>query len=464
MRIPAELKELSKIFSEHGKKLYIVGGFVRDAFLGIQSVIRNDIDLCSSVKPKELKKMLTGTAFEVKAINETVGVMAVHGKKRYEHATFRREIYESESHTPDKIEFISSVEEDALRRDFKVNAIYYDIELGEYVDPLGGILDLKEQVITTTKVPKVVFNDDPERILRLVRFACSLGLKIPEDELYYAKQNAYKIQFISKFRLKNEFERLLTADEIYPELLYTREAHYRAMVLLGELGAWQFILPAIQILQDSPIVDEKGERIYEHVLNCLKNASPKIRLAVLLHDSAKHKTMESQRNFFGAKEFVGVIVEKNLGMNGLGYSKETVDKVTRTILGYDFNNWGLAPKNTVKKYILENRDIIENVIEIKNVVKNENRSNARKIKSAVTLRKVYNDMIKERAPFERKDLELKGDDIIKLEPNIRLENIDTLLDKLLSIASLNSKKNNKETLTVLAHKVINSNREFYLED
>lgn len=464
MRIPAELKELSKIFNDNGKKLYIVGGFVRDAFLGIQSVIRNDIDLCSSVKPKELKKMLSGTAFEVKAINENVGVMAIHGKKRYEHATFRREIYESESHTPDKIEFISSVEEDALRRDFKVNAIYYDIELGEYVDPLGGIADLKEQVITTTKVPKVVFNDDPERILRLIRFACSLGLKIPEDELYYAKQNAYKIQFISKFRLKNEFERLLTADEIYPELLYTREAHYRAMVLLGELGAWKYIMPAIQILQDSPIVDEKGERIYEHVLNCLKNASPKIRLAVLLHDSAKHKTMESQRNFFGAKEFVGVIVEKNLGMNGLGYPKETVERVTKTILGYDFNNWGLASKNTIKKYILENRDIIENVIEIKNVVKNENRSNSRKIKSAVALRKVYNEMIKDGAPFDRKDLALRGDDIIKLEPNIRMENIDTLLDKLLSIASLNPKKNNKETLIVLAHKVINSNRDFYLDN
>ena len=203
MKIPVELKELSKIFSANGKKLYIVGGFVRDAFLNIQSLIRNDIDLCSNVKPKELRKMLAGTAFEVKSINESVGVMAIHGKKRYEHATFRREIYESESHTPDRIEFINSVEEDALRRDFKINAIYYDIEKNEYVDPLGGIHDLKEQVITTTRVPKVVFNDDPERILRLVRFACSLGLRIAEDELYYAKQNAYKVQFISKFRLKN---------------------------------------------------------------------------------------------------------------------------------------------------------------------------------------------------------------------------------------------------------------------
>ena len=73
----------------------------------------------------------------------------------------------------------------------------------------SGIDDLKERVITTTRAPKNVFNDDPERILRLIRFACSLGLNIPEEEWFYAKQNAYKIKYMSKFRLKNEFEKVL---------------------------------------------------------------------------------------------------------------------------------------------------------------------------------------------------------------------------------------------------------------
>ena len=69
-------------------------------------------------------------------------------------------------------------------------------------------LDLKERIITTVKVPKIVFNDDPERILRLIRFACSLGLDIPEEEWFYAKQNAYKIHFMTKYRLRNEFDKL----------------------------------------------------------------------------------------------------------------------------------------------------------------------------------------------------------------------------------------------------------------
>ena len=463
MRIPAELKELAQIFEKNNKELFIVGGYVRDAYLGVQSVLRDDIDLCSSVTPKELKKILAGTKFEIKNINEKVGVMAIHGKRRYEHATFRREFYESEAHTPDYVEFIKDIEEDALRRDFKINAIYFNILQGEYVDPLGGINDIKEKTITTTRAPKNVFNDDPERILRLIRFACALGLNIPEEEMFYAKQNAYKIRFISKFRLKNEFERLLTADGIYPELAYTKEAHVRAMRLLGEIDAWRHILPAVDAIKNSFVKDQKGEAIYEHILNCLKYSSPSIRLAILLHDAGKVKTMELRNNFFGAREFLENIVEKNLGINGLGYSKEVVARVVKIINGYDFNRSCLIPKKFVKRFIFENQEVIESIIEIKTIIKTENRGYEVKSNSAQILKKTYDEMLKTGTPFNRLDLAIRGDDIIKLNPKIKLENIDTLLDKILLKTALNPKKNNKEDLCVMANKLINSNPDLFLD-
>ncbi len=463
VKISPELKELANIFAQKGKKLYIVGGYVRDSYLGIQSILRDDIDLCSAVKPKELKQLLEGTKFEVSGINETVGVMAINGKRRYEHATFRREVYETESHMPDRIEFISSLEEDARRRDFRINAIYYDIIENQFVDPLGGIDDLKNRVITTVKVPKIVFNDDPERILRLVRFACALGLTIPEEEMFYAKQNTFKMKFISQFRLRSEFERILTADQMYPELLYTRDAHYRAMILLGELDAWKIIMPALDDLKKADVTDNKDENLYEHVLNSFLNASPKIRLAVLLHDSGKLKTVQERNNFFGAKEFLDVIVDKNLGIEGLGYPKSTVKKVIKTINGYDFNTWNLACTKTIKKFIFENHDVIENIIEIKNVVKNEGRTSIRRIKSAEKIRKIYNDMLKAGAPFDLRDLNIKGDDIIKANPKINVENLDDLLDALLFKTALNPKINNKQDLLAEAGKLINSKRDYYLE-
>lgn len=463
MKISAELKELSNIFYENKKSLYIVGGYVRDSYLGIQSLIRDDIDLCSNVTPTQLKKMLANTNFKIVAKNEKFGVMEIVGKRSYEFASFRKEIYENESHSPTSVEFINSLEEDARRRDFKINAIYYDIQNGSFIDPLGGLEDLRDRVITTVKVPKIVFNDDPERILRLIRFACSLGLNIPEEEWFYAKQNAFKVHYMSKFRLKNEFEKLLTADQIYPELLYTKDAHFRAMVLLGELGIWKEILPAMEDLQKSEVRDKKGERIYEHVLNSIKNSSPKIRLAVLLHDSAKVKTIEEKRSMFGAKEFTSVIVEKNLGINGLGYPKQVVENVIRVILGYDFNRLCLASKNTIKKFIFKNRPVIENIIEIKTVVYNESTGFGKKNKSAEILRNTYNQMLKENTPFELRDLRINGDDIIKNFPQINVENIDVLLDSILEWTILNPRKNNKKELLLVATKLINSKRGFYLD-
>lgn len=464
MKIPAELKELSDIFYKNKKPFYVVGGFVRDSYLGIQSLVRDDIDLCSPVKPKELKIMLQGTKFAVSALNEKFGVMEINGKRRYEFATFRREVYEDESHSPTSVEFIDDLEEDARRRDFRINAIYYDIQNGSYIDPLGGIEDLRDKKITTVKVPKIVFNDDPERILRLVRFACALGLAIPEDEWFYAKQNAFKVRFMSKFRLKKEFEKLLTADQIYPELLYTKDAHFRAMVLIGELGIWGEILPAMQDMQNTKLRDNKGELIYDHILNSLKNSSSKIRLAILLHDAAKVKTMEEKKSFFGSKDFVRVIVEKNLGINGLGFSKQIVENVIKTILGYDFNKYGLVPKKRVRLFVFKNRAVIENVIEMKSVIYNETTGYSKKCKSAEILRNTYNQMLKEGAPFDLRDLAVDGEDIIKLYPNINVENIDVLLDSLHEWAVMNARKNNKQELLLVLKKMINSKRGFYLDD
>lgn len=463
IKIPAEVKQIAEIFKKNNKTLYTVGGFNRDSYLGIQSLLRDDIDLCSNVKPKELFKMFEGTGFEIKNINESLGVMAIVGKKRYEHATFRKEYYETESHTPTKVEFINSLEEDAKRRDFRINAIYYNVSENSFIDPLGGIDDLRERKITTVKPPKIVFNDDPERILRLIRFASALGLSIPEEEMFYAKQNAYKIKFISKFRLRAEFERLLTADQLYPELTYTRDAHFRAMLLLGELDAWKDILPVMEDMKNTQVVDKKGEKIYDHILNCLKNASPKIRLAVLLHDAGKVKTLELNKKMFGAKEFVETIVNKNLGLDGLGYAKQVVSKVTKTIIGYDFNSWCLASKKTIKRFIFKNHDVIENIIEIKNVAKSEGKGSLRKIRAAEILRKTYNEMLKEGAPFDLRDLKVNGDDIIKAFPKINLEYLDNLLDDLLFEAALYPKKNNKQELLVVADKLIKLKRDIYLE-
>ena len=236
------------------------------------------------------------------------------------------------------------------------------------------------------------------------------------------------------------------------------------MVLLGELDVWKFILPAMDDMKKTSLKDKKGTNIYDHLLNCLLEASPKIRLAVLLHDVGKVKTMENRKNFFGSQEFAEVIVEKNLGVSGLGYPKKVVKDVIRTIKGYDFNSHCLYSTKTIKKFIFENHDVIKDIIEIKTVIKNEHRSFNRRIKSAERLRSVYNDMLKNGAPFELKDLRINGEDVIKNFPRINIENLDDLLDAVLLKTALNPKTNNKQDLLVTVRKTINSNRDYYLDN
>ena len=173
--------------------------------------------------------------------------------------------------------------------------------------------------------------------------------------------------------------------------------------------------------------------------------------------------MEIRNNFFGAREFVDNIVERNLGTDGLGYQKEVIARVARIIKGYDFNRFGLLPKKIIKKFIFENHDVVENIVEIKTIIKSENKGYDCKSNSAECLKKVYDEMIKNGAPFNRLDLAIRGDDIIKNNPNIKMENVDVLIDRMLQKVALDPKKNNKEDLLVMANKMINSNPDIFVE-
>ena len=101
---------------------------------------------------------------------------------------------------------------------------------------------------------------------------------------------------------------------------------------------------------------------------------------------------------------------------------------------------------------------------MKTVIYNETVGFGKKSKSAESLRNIYNLMLKENTPFELRDLNINGDDIIKNFPKINIENVDVLLDNLLLYAVLNPKKNNKQELLIVAKKLINSKRGFYLDE
>lgn len=206
-------ENLIKLANELSKPLYIVGGRVRDEILGLKN---DDVDICSASKPDEVESVCKKLKFKCDVINKRLGTILIrpNNEEHFEFTTFRKETY-TKGHTPSEVDFVDDISVDASRRDFTVNSIYYNILTKEIFDPYNGILDLKKKLIRCVETPEKVFKDDGVRILRMVRFACSLGFEIEKRTFKIAKEMTFNLRDISAERKKKELEQIVVAEKKY---------------------------------------------------------------------------------------------------------------------------------------------------------------------------------------------------------------------------------------------------------
>jgi len=369
--INEELRNLAELFHKKKNSLYIVGGFVRNKLLGIPDYLNLDIDLCSAATPSDVEKILKNTEFSVEDINKTFGVIRIKGKEGiYEHATFRTEKYDFAGlHNPSNVEFIDSLETDSIRRDFRCNAVYYDIYKDEIIDPLGGVKDIKKRLIRTTRDPKIVFNDDSERILRMVRQASSLGFTIEKSTFESARANSFKVQYLTRTRIRHEFEKIITSDTFYPYLSNTKQAHKRGVQLLVELDVLRYILPTLSKISKLDIRDDMSRNLFNHIVEVFENCKEsdlELRYAILMHDYGKAEALLQNKSFFGHENLTNSLIENELGDAGLMYSKQTIKNIKNIIHGIDFHPTIFDSKYKIRKFIINNILCINNIILIKN--------------------------------------------------------------------------------------------------
>lgn len=188
----------------HGYESYIVGGFVRDHILGIDS---NDIDIATNATPKEIKKIFEDSCLPAEDYGS---VKVVKNGVLFEITTFRREINYIDNRRPDKVEYIDSLYEDLLRRDFTINSLCID-ENGDIIDLLGGRVDIDNKVIKTIGVPEERFEEDCLRILRAVRFATILDFELDESVVEGIKKTKCLLRNLSYYRKKSELDRIFTS-------------------------------------------------------------------------------------------------------------------------------------------------------------------------------------------------------------------------------------------------------------
>jgi len=210
------IKEAKIIFSylnDIGKESAVrfVGGCVRKVIYG-ESI--DDIDLATSLEPDEIKKRLNKE--NIKVLNTGIShgtVTVILNEKKFEITTLRRDVSTDGRHA--KVEFTSSWEEDASRRDFTINTIYADIE-GRIFDPLNGISDLQNGIIKFIGSPEERIQEDYLRILRYFRFFTQYS-KVDYDQniIRSIKQNINGLNQISNERIFDELKKILTLKSIY---------------------------------------------------------------------------------------------------------------------------------------------------------------------------------------------------------------------------------------------------------
>lgn len=200
------LKLLQKI-EEHGFKAYIVGGYVRDHLLGIDS---NDIDVATSATPMDLKAIFQGAALP----NEDYGSITIMVKNiRFEITTFRREITYYNNRKPIEIEYIDDLWEDLTRRDFTINTLCIN-QKGEILDLLNGKQDIIDRKIRTVGNSYEKFSEDTLRILRAVRFATILDFSLSEETKEAILQTKHLLKNLSYERKRQELDKIFTSKHV----------------------------------------------------------------------------------------------------------------------------------------------------------------------------------------------------------------------------------------------------------
>ena len=194
------LNFLNKI-EEHGFQAYIVGGFVRDYLLGIES---NDVDICTNAKPSDIKRIFKDNCMPD---DEYGSVVVMVKNTRFEVTTFRKEISYVDNRKPDEYEYIDNLEEDLLRRDFTINTICMD-KNKNIIDMLNGRRDLKSMEINAVGNSYNKFSEDALRILRAVRFATVLDFKLSDDVKNAIIETKHLLSNLSYERKKEELDKI----------------------------------------------------------------------------------------------------------------------------------------------------------------------------------------------------------------------------------------------------------------
>jgi poly(A) polymerase len=348
------IKSLAEAFGSAGFELALVGGPVRDAFLGREV---HDLDFTTSARPDDIERLVRPLAKAVWDVGRDFGTIAAQiGSETFEITTYRSDSYDGSSRKPD-VAFGDSLEADLERRDFTMNAMALTLPGLQLVDPFGGLEDLLALSLTTPVAPEVSFDDDPLRMMRAARFSSQLSARIAPATAEAMTAMASRIADISAERVRDELVKILSSADPRPGL----EA-------LVDSGIAEFVLPELPALRLETDEHAHHKDVYQHTLTVVEQAIDEeqrrtpgadpdvvLRIASLLHDIGKPATrrFEGGGVTFYHHDVVGAKLAKKR-LKALRFDNDTIDAVSRLIelhlrfFGYADQAWS---DSAVRRYV-----------------------------------------------------------------------------------------------------------------
>jgi len=364
-----EARELGERFVAAGHELYLVGGSVRDTLLAgadtAASTDSIDLDFATSARPEETERILRGWADAVWLTGAAYGTVSCQRERdgspprTIEVTTFRADTYVAGSRHP-SVEYGDSIEADLARRDFTVNAMAVRVPDFAFVDPHGGLADLKLRRLVTPIDPRVSFSDDPLRMVRMARFVSVLDAEVEEGTLAAAEAMVDALASVSAERVRDELVRLMAG-----------RAPARGIDLLVRTRLTQHVIPELAALAVCVDPQHRHKDVYHHTLAVLDNVialetdGPDVvlRLAALLHDLGKPQTREIHSDStvtFHHHDVVGARMVRGR-MRELRFDKESIKQVSELVrLHLRFHTYEAGWSDAaVRRYVRDAGPVLE---------------------------------------------------------------------------------------------------------
>lgn len=393
---------IAKKILESGFECYFVGGCVRDEIMGIKP---NDYDLCTNAKPEELKDIFSNERVDL--VGETFKVVIVNG---IEVATYRKDHYFGGSDKNCVIEYASCIEDDLSRRDLSMNSIAKCAKTGKIVDPFNGYNDIQTRTIKFTGDPYERILEDPNRMIRVARFAAKTNSIIGFETHTAVLNSNHLFEKIAKERIALEILKAMK----------TKNAS-KFFFALQHMGLLSSIFPTLSKCYGHDGGPHHDENLFEHMMiagDYLSTNCPILKLAGYLHDVGKVKAYDlEERSFHGHEMYGANVLQKEL--KNLRFSNEDINKIVAYVKLHMRNNYG--KEKSVRKLI---KDLNENGINYRSHTRLKCADRAGNLrKPNFTFTEIKNILNKYEELFTKtgkdsvfsiKDLDINGIDLIEM--------------------------------------------------